>query len=137
MSENSEAIESKNEVDSKQEVELDIFDLWKISSDVDPETGLDWDFIQIREYICQHGPAKGLEPLYEYYLNKFHKLDAWSVYLLACSHFTLEELEGTPINRSYRRRLEQKVKKLMKAREKDKLTPYNEFLYKQSKSFEV
>ena len=134
MSENSETSEYKTETESKHE--HDKFDLWKISSDIDPETGLDYDFLQVREYICENGPAKGLEPLYEYYLSKFHKLDPWSVYLLACSHFTMEDLEGTPINRSYRRRLEAKVKKLMKLREKDKTTPFNEFLYK-NKNVEV
>ena len=136
MSENVENTENKNEVDSKHEQEHNKFDLWKISSDIDPETGLDYDFLQVREYICENGPAKGLEPLYEYYLNKFHKLDPWSVYLLACSHFTMEDLEGTAINRSYRRRLEAKVKKLMKLREKDKTTPFNEFLY-ENKNIEV
>ena len=127
--------ETKIEVESKEAP--DKFDLWKISTDIDPETGLDWDFLQIREYICENGPAKGLEPLYEYYINKFHKLDPWSVYLLTCSHFSMEELEGTPINRSYRRRLEANVKKLMKKRETDKNTPFNEFLYKNSRSFDV
>jgi hypothetical protein len=126
--------------DSKQEAQfdektspstnIDNKDIWKIFSNVDPVTGEDLDFVEIREYICEHGPAKGLDKLYDYYLSRFHRLDPWSVYLLTLSHFTLEDLEGCAINRAYRRRLEQKVIKLMKKREKDKSTPFNEFLYK-------
>ena len=110
-------------------------DIWKVFSNVDPVTGDDLDWIEVRDYLCEHGPAKSLDRLYSYYLEKFSKLDPWSVYLLTCSHFTFEELEGEKYNRAYRRRLEQRVIKLMKKREQDKSTPYSEFLYKNSKTF--
>ena len=111
-------------------------DIWKIFSNIDPVTGEDMEFVEIREYICEHGPSKGLDKLYDYYLSRFHRLDPWCVYLLTLSHFTQEDLEGCAINRAYKRRLESKVIKLMKRRDKDKSTPFNEFLYKNKADFE-
>lgn len=122
--------DSKIEEDTKTVPPVVTNDIWKVFSNVDPVTGDDLDWIEIRDYLCEHGPAKSLEKIYDYYLDKFHRMDPWSVYLLTCSHFTLEELEGEKYNRAYRRRLEQKVIKLMKKREQDKSTPYQEFLYK-------
>ena len=123
MSENTQVYDEKTEASAN--------DVWKMMvSDVDQETGLDFEFLEVRDYICEHGASKGLEKLFQYYMKKCEKFDPWTTYLLACSHFTLEELEGTAINRNYRRRLEQKVTKLMKAREKDKSSSFHEFLRK-------
>ena len=55
-------------------------------------------------------------------------MDAWSNYLLACSHFESTDLDG-PKNRAARRRLELKVKKLVKARKSDPHTNINQFMY--------
>ena len=120
----------KIEEDSKTTPPVVSNEIWKVFSNVDPVTGDDLDWIEVRDYLCEHGPAKSLDRLYDYYLENFHRMDPWSVYLLTCSHFTLEELEGEKYNRAYRRRLEQRVIKLMKKREQDKSTPYQEFLYK-------
>jgi len=131
MSEKVENTESKNEAIPNK------MDIWKTFNNIDPETGLDYDFLEVRDYLCEHGPAKALDKLYDYYLSKFTRMDPWSVYLLTCSHFTSEELEGQANNRAYRRRLEAKVMKLMKKREKDPSTSYPEFLRKNAAEFEV
>ena len=133
----SEKVENTESVESKNEATPNKMDIWKTFNNIDPETGLDYEFLEVRDYLCENGPAKGLEKLFDYYLTKFTRMDPWSVYLLTCSHFTSEELEGEKNNRSYRRRLEAKVMKLMKKRESDKLTPYPEFLRKNAQEFEV
>ena len=129
MSENIENIESKNEVESKGEAKFDESAIWKLVSNVDPKTGEDLDWIMVKEYLVENGPVKGLEKVFEYYEMKNPKMDPWVNYLLACSHFTEEELNGTPMNRAYRRRLESKIAKLMKMRGKDKNTSLHQFLY--------
>ena len=116
-------------VDLKNEKKVDDSDLWKMFKNVDPDTGLDLDWLEVRDYLCEHGAAKGLEKVFDYYQMKNPRMEAYVNYLLACSHFTEEELEGTPINRAYRRRLETKVKKLLKKRESDKHTPIHQFLH--------
>ena len=133
----SEKVENTESVESKNEATPNKMDIWKTFNNVDPETGLEYEWLEVRDYLCEHGPAKALDKLYSYYLTKFTRMDPWSVYLLTCSHFTMEELEGTPINRSYRRRLEAKVMKLMKKRDKDSSSSFPEFLRKNAAEFEV
>ena len=65
--------------------------------------------------------------IFDYYEMKNKRFDSYLNFLLACSHFTTEELEGTPVNRAYYRRLEQKAIKLMKLRKKDPTTNINQF----------
>ena len=137
----SDSVESKKDdtvqYDEKQEAtpEKIKFDneLWSIVSNVDPVSGLNLDWLEVREYLCEHGAGKGLEKVFSYYEQHNPYMGSWENFLLACSHFSLEDLEGCAINRRYRRNLELKIKKLIKKRESDKNTPIQEFLYKNSK----
>lgn len=120
----SEILEKSNitpvEEETKDEVKSTFDkDIWSIVSDKDPETGLPLSWLEVRDYLVEHGAAKGLHKVFEWYLERMPELDPWCVYLISCSHFTEEELEGTPINRNYKRRLEMKVKKLLKVRAQD------------------
>lgn len=103
-------------------------EIWKILSNEDPDTGLPIDWIEARDYLIEHGPGKALEKFFDYYELHNPRMDSWCNYLLACSHFTAEELDGQQ-NRAYRRRLEIKVKKLLKKRQTDKHVPMHQFLY--------
>ena len=129
---------TENNVEMKNDnsIKLDDKNLWKVLSNEDPETGLPLDWIEARDYLIEHGPGKALEKFFDYYEKHNDKMSSWCNYLLACHHFTEEELEGTPINRAYRRRLAIKVQKLMKKREKDPFTPMNQFLH-DNKNIEV
>ena len=120
--------DNKDAIDMKQ---TDYTDAWKMFSNTDPETGLDYDWLEIRKVLTEdekEGVGRALPMIYDYYKEKCEKLDDWCLYLLACSHFTPKEL-GDPYNRASRRTLENKVKKLMKERSKNPHMNINQFLY--------
>lgn len=95
----------------------------------DVETGLSMDWITIREKLCNGVSVGEVLPLiFDYYEHNNEKMNSWMNYLLSCSHFTKEELDGTH-NRSSRRQLEMKVKKLMKMRKQNTSQNINQFLY--------
>ena len=70
---------------------------------------VDYECLNILDNLAEHGPAKTLDMIFDYYAMQNSRFDSYVNLLLACSHFTTEELEGTHINRAYYRRLEQKV----------------------------
>ena len=113
------------------ESKIDNEKIWRMFSDSDMLhlNGVDYEWLDILDNIAEHGPAKSLDMIFDYYEVKNKRFDSYVNFLLACSHFTTEELEGTPNNRAYRRRLEQKAIKLMKLRKKDSNTNMNQFLY--------
>jgi len=113
------------------ESKIDNEKIWRMFSDSDIShlNGVDYEWLDILDNIAEHGPAKSLDMIFDYYEMKNKRFDSYVNFLLACSHFTTEELEGTPNNRAYRRRLEQKAIKLMKLRKKDPTTNINQFLY--------
>jgi hypothetical protein len=83
---------------------------------VDPETGLDYAWLDIRKRLVDGEPPVSVLPaIFEYYEEKNNRCDSWINYQLACSHFSKEEI-GDPKNRWERKKLEAKVKKLMKMR---------------------
>ena len=114
----------------------DYTDAWKMFSNIDPETGLDYDWLDIKNVLLedeQKGVGKALPMIFDYYRQRCEKMDDWCLYLLACSHFTPKEL-GDPYNRASRRGLEAKVKKLMKERGKHLHMNVNQFLYENHNS---
>ena len=114
----------------------DYTDAWKMFSNIDPETGLDYDWLDIKNVLLedeQKGVGKALPMIFDYYRQRCEKMDDWCLYLLACSHFTPKEL-GDPYNRASRRGLEAKVKKLMKERGKHPHMNVNQFLYENHNS---
>jgi hypothetical protein len=88
-------------------------DAWSLLSDVDPVSGLPYAWLDIREALMEGGPAKGLPMIFDYYCERNPSMDAYTNYLLACSHFTTEELE-MPTSKGARRRLELRIKKAVK-----------------------
>ena len=90
---------------------------------------VDYECLNILDNLAEHGPAKTLDMIFDYYAMQNSRFDSYVNFLLTFSHFTTEELEGTHINRVYYRRLEQKVIKLMKLRKKDNKININQFLY--------
>ena len=88
-------------------------DAWSLLSDVEPASGLSYAWLDIREALMEGGPAKGLPLIFDYYCEHNPSMDTYMNFLLACSHFTKEELE-MPTTKGARRRLELKMKKLMK-----------------------
>ena len=117
--------------DNTNESKIDNDKIWRMFSDSDIShlNGVDYEWLDILDNIAEHGPAKSLDMIFDYYEMKNKRFDSYVNFLLACSHFTAEELEGTPVNRAYYRRLEQKAIKLMKLRKKDSNTNMNQFLY--------
>ena len=93
-------------------------DAWSLLSERDPDTGLKYTWLEVRETLINEGVAKGLPKLFEYYLTESKGMfDPYTVYLLTCSHFTPAEL-GDPVNKGARRRLELRLRKLIKQQEK-------------------
>ena len=110
--------------------ESDYKDAFAMLSTVDPETGLDYSWLEIRERLSNgEQPINILPYIFDYYQEKNCYMDAWSNYLLACSHFDPIDLGG-PKNRSARKLLELKVKKLVKARAKDTHSNIHQFMFK-------
>ena len=104
-------------------------DVFKLLSDTDPETGLKFDWIDIRDQLVNGAsPGDVLPLIFDYYMEHNPRMDAWCNYLLACSHFTHDELNGHQ-NRTARRKLEVKVKKLLKARSRKPHQEINQFMY--------
>lgn len=102
-------------------------DAWSLLSDIDPVTGIDYAWLDIREALMEQGPAKVLGQIYDYYQDRNPSMDSWMNYLLACSHFTKEEL-GDPIGKGARRRLELRIKKAVK-KNKGPVQNYRQFYY--------
>ena len=122
-------MQNENNLNSKIDSDkIDNEKIWRMFSDTNLN-GVDYEWLDILDNIAEHGPAKSLDMIFDYYEIKNKRFDSYVNFLLACSHFTTEELEGTPNNRAYRRRLEQKAIKLMKLRKKDSNTNMNQFLY--------
>lgn len=97
-------------------------------STVDPETGLEYAWLDIRKRLCDgEPPVEVLPAIFEYYEEKNNKCDSWINYQLACSHFQPDEIGG-PKNRFERKKLEAKIKKLMKLRLKKPAQAMNQFL---------
>lgn len=96
---------------------------WSLLSDRDPETGLKYTWLEIRETLVNDGVDKALPLIFEYYLREAKGFDPYSVYLLACSHFTKEEL-GDPINKGAKRRLELKIRRLLKKEKNAETNPF-------------
>ena len=88
-------------------------DAWSLLSDIDPASGLPYAWLDILEELTEGGPAKALPMIYEYYMERNPNMDSYMNYLLACSHFTKEEL-GDPTTKGARRRLELRIKKAIK-----------------------
>jgi hypothetical protein len=117
---------SSNLHQEKKQFDRDVF---KLLSDTDPDTGLKFDWIDIRDQLINGAsPGDVLPLIFDYYMQHNQKMDAWCNYLLACSHFTHQELNGNQ-NRAARRKLELKVKKLLKARSLNPHQQINQFMY--------
>lgn len=107
--------ETKEERKDIPLTEEQIKEAWSLLSDKDPETGLTYDWLTIRDVLMNEGVAKGLPMIFEYYNTVNTRMDPYINYMLACSHFTSEEL-GDPQTRTARKKLQQQVKKLIKKR---------------------
>jgi hypothetical protein len=118
--------ESKDE--AKVEIPFDR-DVFSLISDVDPETGLSFAWLDIRQKLMDGvPPGDVLVDIFEYYQEKNPKMDAWLNFQLALSMFTKEELDG-PMNRNGRKKLEQAVKKLIAKRSKKPMQEMNQFMF--------
>lgn len=105
-------------------------DAFKLLSNVDPDTGLHFEWLEIRDKLMNGAKVGDVLPLiFDYYSSQCESMDAWCIYLLTCSHFDPSDLDA-PQNRFQRKRLEAKVKKLIKARKQEPNTNINEFMYK-------
>jgi hypothetical protein len=102
-------------------------DAWSLLSDIDPVSGLPYAWLDVREALMKDGPAQALGQIYDYYQERNPSMDSWMNYLLACSHFTKEEL-GDPVGKGARRRLELRIKKAMK-KNKGPVQNYRQFYY--------
>jgi hypothetical protein len=106
----------------------DNIDIWSLVSNID-EDGNNLEWMAIIDYLNENGNvSKGLEMIYDFYQNKNPNMGSWMNYLLACSHFSEEEL-GLPCNRYGRKALERKCAKLIKARKADPHSNINQFMY--------
>ena len=99
---------------------------WSLLSNVDPITNLKYSWLDIREVLMSDGPSKALPMIYDYYMEEGNRLDPYTNFLLACSHFTSEEL-GDPVTKSAKRRLELRLRKLLKKRAKNPHESFNKF----------
>ena len=97
-------------------IKSDDVEFLNIVSDTDV-SGVPWAWYEVREKLCEKGIG-ALQDVFEYYQEYNHFFDPWTNYLLACSHFDKEELNGKN-NRQYRKQLEFKVKKLIKQQAKE------------------
>ena len=106
------------------------FDAWSLITDTD-KNGLPLEWINLRDsYIVPLG-VKSLPYIFSYYEQHNPFFDSWTNFMLSVSHFTDEEL-NLPCNRQMRRQLEQKVKKLIGKRQKDKTKNIHTFLRENS-----
>jgi len=121
-----------NEEEKKEEEQKEVAfdrDVWNLMSNTDPETGLDFAWLDIVDRLKEGVKAVDVLPsIFDYYQEKNPTMDSWLNYCLACSHFEKDDLEG-PSNRSARRRLEARVKKLMKVRSKQQHKNIHQFMY--------
>ena len=82
------------------------------------KNGIPWEWYAVRDNMNKMG-VKALPLIFDYYQAQNKNFDPWTNYLLSCSYFTDKEL-NFPCNRSDRRKLEDKVKKMMKKLPKNK-----------------
>ena len=102
------------------------YDALKTICEFDHDTGLSYDWLEVREQVMLHG-VKALRHLFEYYQRNNTHFDEQLNYMCACSHFTPEDLD-LPTNRATRRALEARIKKLLKIRSKNPDEPMQSFL---------
>ena len=82
------------------ESKIDNDKIWRVLSDANLN-GVDYEWLDISDNIAEHGPAKSLDMIFDYYEVKNKRFDSYVNFLLAYSHFTTEELEGTPASKAY------------------------------------
>ena len=102
------------------------YDALKTICEFDHDTGLSYDWLEVREQVVIHG-VKALRHLFEYYQRNNPHFDDQLNYMCACSHFTPEDLE-LPTNRATRRALEARIQKLLKIRAKNPNENIQQFL---------
>ena len=102
------------------------YDALKLINTTDHETGLSYDWLEVRDQVVLHG-VRALRHLFEYYERNNPHFDSQINYICACSHFSAEDLE-LPTNRATRRALEARVKKLLKIRAKNPTETMQQFL---------
>ena len=102
------------------------YDALKLINTTDHESGLSYDWLEVREQVVLHGVG-ALRHLFEYYERNNPYFDSQVNYMCACSHFSAEDLE-LPTNRATRRALEARVKKLLKIRDKNPTETMQAFL---------
>jgi hypothetical protein len=150
MSENSEIVEHVDDLlDSKTEESIEMKshekkelsefdrDCFSLLSTVDPESGLDFAWLDIRDRLCNgEKPIDVLPAIFYYYEEKNPRMDHWLNYLLACNHFTKEEIGG-PQHRQARKRLEAAVKKLMKGKAQKPGMNMHQYLYENKDTLDM
>ena len=102
------------------------YDALKIINTTDHESGLSYDWLEVRDQVVLHG-VKALRHLFEYYERNNPHFDSQLNYMCACSHFSAEDLE-LPTNRSTRRSLEKRIERLIKLRAKNPTETMQAFL---------
>ena len=85
-------------------------------------TNYEWE--KVKQELMKDG-IKAIKFVFEYYQQENPKFDPWINFCLASSHFTKEELEGS--GKSYKKRLEYEVKKLMKKSKTNEFKEKNYF----------
>ena len=93
------------------------------------EKGIPDEWNEVKKKVIEKG-VNALEDLFDFHLKYTSYFDDWTNYLLACSYFTPQEL-GFETNRTIRKQLEFKVKRLMKERAKNPHTNMWDSLKKQ------
>ena len=109
----------------EEPIKLGKYDLMRMMSDYDLETGLSYDWLEVRDSLMILG-VKGLPLVFDYY-ESHSQFDSWTNFLISCSHFTDFELDLNG-NRSMRRIMMSKVKKLLSKRSKDSNKNIHQFL---------
>ena len=113
--------------DNKEDVEhVSKYDALKTICEFDHDTGLSYDWLEVREQVMIHG-VKALRHLFEYYQRNNTHFDEQLNYMCACSHFSAADLD-LPTNRATRRALEVRIQKLLKLRSKKPNEPIQQFL---------
>lgn len=102
------------------------YDALRLINKFDHETGLSYDWMDVRDEVMLHGVG-ALRHLFEYYERNNPHFDAQINYMCACSHFTAEDLE-LPTNRATRRAMEARIQKLLKLRSKNPNENIQQFL---------
>jgi hypothetical protein len=106
------------------------YDLLRMMNDYD-ENGVSYDWLEVRDELCIHG-VKALPLVFDYYQNHSNNFDSWTNFLFACSHFTDAELDLGG-NRSMRRIMTMKLKKLLALRSKNQNQNIHQFLRENKK----